>query len=155
MGRRKAWAAWVLIAGCGTIIGCGSIGGAGSGPDPGRSPEPEPLNCADANSYLPQAPEPIRRLSAREYERAVRSLFPQLNVADARPILAGAREGFDFDNNVGTQVVDDLIVQNVSRVAEDVGRVASADQRWLPCDPSGNQEAVSYTHLTLPTKRIV
>ena len=67
------------------------------------------------------------------------------------------------ERNTGTNYLTELVEKNLD-VEVLPGRVDNADlrtritrrvQRILPMLPSNMHEAVSYTHLTLPTKRIV
>lgn len=113
--------------------------------DGGTSGDAPTSECANAD--LAPSRSPLRRLTAREYERTVSDLFGGM-VFDDLGLVEESPERY-YSNNVLEQPITSLHIERYAAAAQQVADEASAALDWAPCDPEGDEACVETTALWL------
>jgi hypothetical protein len=121
---------------------------AGSGgPEPTGDPEPtggEPGECAGP---LDPGAGPLRRLTPRQYNNAVRDLFPGVPIPTVTLAADPAVNG--FENNAEVQTPSALLIEQYQKAALAVTEAAMAEPTFLPCAVDGGGDPVDCGHTFL------
>jgi hypothetical protein len=123
----------------------GSDGTGASDDDGGSSGDGPASQCANAD--LTPSRSPLRRLTAREYERTVSDLFGGMTF-DGLGLVEESPERY-YSNNVLEQPITSLHIERYAAAAQQVANEASAALEWAPCDLDGDEACVETTALWL------